>query len=678
MWSTPSSLLARAASALVFLVLAAEVAADPRPPGPLTAVDLLEVPRLGEPQLSPDGTQILFTVETASWKANRDVGHIHRVNADGSGERQMTSGAEGESGPRWAPDGRSFAFLAKRPGTDATQAYLMANDGGEARALTHHPTSIRSLQWAKDGSGLFFLAPEPRTAEDKAKLEAKDDAAALDEDFKQVHLWRIALGAASAVRVTGGDFSITQYSLSKDGRRIVASRGPSPLFGDSEKGEIVVMDADGGNVVAITRNTVDEWFPSFSPDGAQVVFTSPASAEFQPYYPSRAFVAPAAGGAPRVLAPGFPYAIDRALFTGDGRHALLAANMGVHNEVFLLDLATQKYRQVTDGRHELIGSSFVPDLGRLVLAVDQPDNPGELWLYGLDGAPGRQVTHLSERYAREFKLGRQERIEWKGADGVTVEGLLHYPVDYEAGRRYPLVVQTHGGPRSSDRYSFGDWQGYVKVLAGRGYAVLQPNYRGSTGYGEAFLRDMVGGYFRNSHLDVLAGTDKVIAMGVADPERLAKMGWSAGGHMTNKIITFTDRFKAASSGAGAANWVSMYGQSDTRGYRDPWFGGSPWTKDARIDVFWDHSPLKYVAAVKTPTLFLVGERDVRVPPAQSYEMHRALKANGVPTKLYVAPREPHTWEELRHRLFKINAELDWFEKYVMGRTYTWETAPKGE
>ena len=155
------------------------------------------------------------------------------------------------------------------------------------------------------------------------------------------------------------------------------------------------------------------------------------------------------------------------------------------------------------------------------------------------------------------------------------------------------------------------------------------------------------------------------------------MGWSAGGHMTNKIITFTDRFKAASSGAGAANWISMYGQSDTRAYRTPWFGGTPWGKDAPIAAYWDHSPLKDVAKVKTPTLFLVGERDPRVPPPQSMEMHRALKANGVPTKLYLAPREPHTWEELRHQLFKINVEIEWFEKYVMGRAYARETAPKG-
>jgi dipeptidyl aminopeptidase/acylaminoacyl peptidase len=276
---------------------------------------------------------------------------------------------------------------------------------------------------------------------------------------------------------------------------------------------------------------------------------------------------------------------------------------------------------------------------------------------------------------KTFKLPKQEKIEWKGADGTTVEGLLHYPVDYTPGTKYPLVVQTHGGPMASDKFGFSSWGNYVPVLAGKGYAVLQPNYRGSSGYGDAFLRDMVNHYFQNAHLDVMAGVDAVIKLGVADPDRLVAMGWSAGGHMTNKLITFTDRFKAAASGAGAANWVSMYAQSDIRTYRTPWFGGTPWQKNAPIDAYWNNSPLKDVANVKTPTIFLVGEADPRVPMPQSVEMHRALKSNGVPTHLYAAPREPHGWQELRHQLFKQNAELDWFEKYVTKRPYTWERAP---
>ncbi|MCB1032901.1 MAG: S9 family peptidase, partial [Acidobacteria bacterium] len=255
---------------------------------------------------------------------------------------------------------------------------------------------------------------------------------------------------------------------------------------------------------------------------------------------------------------------------------------------------------------------------------------------------------------------------------------LFYPLDYEEGKRYPLVVQTHGGPAASDKFGFGRWINYTQVLAARGWMVFKPNYRGSTGYGDAFLRDMVGGYYRQAHLDVMRGVDALIEKGLADPDRMVKMGWSAGGHMTNKIITFTDRFKAAASGAGAVNWISMYGQSDVRIYRTPWFGGTPWEEDAPIEVYWDNSPLKDISKARTPTLVLVGENDVRVPMPQSVELYRALRSNGVPTRLYVAPREPHGWRELRHELFKVNVELEWFEKWALGKEYTWEEAPVSE
>ena len=653
----------------------------------MTVIDMLEVPELGDPQLSPDGAEILYTVSVADWKENKRIRHIHRVRADGSDGRQFTSGANGESSPRWSPDGSRFLFTTKRSGEERNQAYVMPKDGGEALALTHHSTGVSNPQWSGDGNAVLFLAADKESAEEAAKKKAKDDVFALDEEEKQVHLWRQGVEPGQKEeQLTSGDYTVLQYSISQDGRRIALLRAPSPRFGDNDRAEVWVMDVDGKNALRLTDNRVDESFPSLSPDDSQVVFTSGANDKFAPYYANRAFLVPAQGGTPRVAAPNFPYAIDRAVFTADGRSLLLGANLGVRNELFVLELASGTYRQLTKGDHELSGLSYVPKLGRAALVVDQPDNPGEIWMLDVASPAGkpaaatasaapRQVTHVSERYARDFKLGKVERLEWQGADGVTVDGVLHYPVDYVPGQRYPLVVQTHGGPRSSDRLIFGDWSEYAKVLTGMGYAVLQPNYRGSTGYGDAFLRDMVGGYFKQSHLDVMAGVDKAIAIGLADPERLVKMGWSAGGHMTNKIITFTDRFKAASSGAGAANWLSMFGQSDTRSYREPWFLGTPWSQGARIDLFWEHSPIKDVAKVKTPTIFLVGEADVRVPPPQSYEMHRALKSNGVPTHLYIAPREPHVWDELRHRLFKINVELDWFEKYARGRTYTWAKAP---
>jgi dipeptidyl aminopeptidase/acylaminoacyl peptidase len=191
------------------------------------------------------------------------------------------------------------------------------------------------------------------------------------------------------------------------------------------------------------------------------------------------------------------------------------------------------------------------------------------------------------------------------------------------------------------------------------------------------MRDLVGDYFRNQHLDVMAGVDALVQRGIADPDRLVAMGWSAGGTLTNKLITFTDRFKAASSGAGVANWVSLYAQSDTRTHRTLIFGGTPWEKHAPIDAYWESSPLKDVANAHTPTLFFVGDRDPRVPKQQAMEMYRALKSNGVPTHLYIADREGHQWGSLRHKLYKANAELAWFEKYARGRSYTFERAPSG-
>lgn len=666
---------------LVMLVVPEDARAQA--PRPMTLVDLLNVPQLSDPQLSPDGRYVAYVLAEADWKANRRISRIWRAAADGTGAVQMTSGQEGERLPRWSPDGQMLAFLARRAARAdekeedlKTQIYLLPNGGGEARPLTAHDASISDLEWSPDGRTIYFVAEEPKIDAEKERDKAKDDVYAFDENFKQRHLWTVEVATGREERVTSGEFSVLGFALSRDGRTIALHRGPSPLFGDADRGEVWVMDASGENARQLTKNDVAESNALLSPDGAQVLFLADANERFETYYNRKLFIVPAAGGSARVLTPGLPYEIERAAWSADGGWIYFTANVGVESQLFRLAAAGGRPEPLTRGQHAIRGWMFDPRAGRHVLSIDEPSNAGDLWTLAADGGgePAR-VTRIFEHLGRDFRLPRQERIEWKGADGVRVEGLLFYPLDYRRGERYPLVVQTHGGPAASDKFGFGRWGNYVQVLAAMGYAVLQPNYRGSTGYGDAFLRDMVGSYFKNSHLDVMAGVDHVVRLGIADPDRLVKMGWSGGGHMTNKIITFTDRFKAASSGAGAANWISMYAQSDVRTYRTPWFGGTPWQTNAPTDLYWEHSPLKYVANVKTPTIFLVGERDVRVPMPQSVEMHRALKSNGVPTRLYVAPREPHGWQELRHELFKMNVELEWFERHARGRDYTWEKAP---
>lgn len=642
---------------------------------PMTLVDIINMPLVSDPQLSQDGRQIVFVKSEANWKADRRIGHIWRIQADGSGLTQMTSGTDGENSPRWSPDGKTIAFIAKR-GTEpeaVAQILLISTAGGEAQPLTTHVTAVSNIQWSKDGASIYFRAADPKPEEQKAREKLKDDVFMFDEDFQQQHLWNVAIAGKAEHRITQGAYSVLAYQLSPDGKRIVFHRAPSPQLEDSDQSEVWVSDADGSNGKEITHNSVQESDAGLSPDGAQVLFLAQANQKFETYYNAKIFVAPSGGGSARLLMPDLPYEVEKASWSKDGKSIYFLANMGVHAEVFKVSAQGGKPEQLTNGKHGITNWTMSGDANTQVFTAYEMTSPGEIWI--LQSGSPRKVTAIYEQMVREFKLPRQEKVEWKGADGITVEGLLYYPLDYQEGKRYPLAVQTHGGPQASDKFGFGGTQNYVPVLAAMGYAVLQPNYRGSTGYGDDFMRDMVGHYFQNAHLDVLAGVDYLIKVGIADPDHMIKMGWSGGGHMTNKIITVTDRFKAAAAGAGASNWVSMYAQSDVRTYRTPWFGGTPWQKDAPLAAYWDNSPLKDVWKVKTPTIFLVGQNDVRVPQPQSVEMYRALKSNGVPTHLYVAPREPHGWAELRHVLFKMNVELDWFEKYAMNRTYTWEKAP---
>lgn len=658
---------------LIILLLSGMLAAAQDKPG-MSIVELLNIPQVSDPQLSPGGEALLFTLDEADWEANKRISHIWRQQPAGGDSIQLTRGEEGESTPRWSPDSTLIAFLAKRGEDEENQIYLLSSLGGEAQRLTDHASAVSSIEWSPDGSAIYFLADDPKSEEEEKRDELQDDVYAFDENWKQQHLWKISLTDQSEERITEGDFAILSYRLSRDGEQIVVQRAHSPLLDDSFEGEVWVLDAAGHNWRQLTDNTDREFGAELSPDGSAVLFRSRSNGHFEPYYNDNLFVVPATGGPHRLLLQEMPYAVQEAHWSADGTSIFFAANTGVRSELFSVDLATEELVQLTSGDHNLRDWSYLPEIETHVALISTETNPGDVWQLKDDSL--KKLTAVFDHLQDTYFLPRQEAISWQGADGVTIEGILYYPRNYEAGRRYPLIVQTHGGPASSDRFGFGRPRNFVPVATARGWVVLKPNYRGSTGYGDAFLRDMVGHYFNQAHLDVMTGVDHLIDEGLVDEERMIKMGWSGGGHMTNKIVTYTDRFKAASSGAGAANWISMYGQTDIRIHRGNWFGGSPWLKDAPIDTYWENSPLREVWKVTTPTLVIVGENDERVPAPQSIEFYRALRANGVDSRLYMAPREPHGWRELRHQLFKINVELEWFEKHALGREYEWEAAPE--
>jgi len=586
----------------------------------------------------------------------------------------MTNGKAGESSPRWSPDGSRLCFVATRDG-DTAQLFVQPVGGGEAILLSKHETSVSDPEWLPDGGRIAFLADDADGKEAKDAKKRSGDVINYDRDYKQKHLWVLDLATKTEKRVTEGPFSVLEYTISKDGATLVYRTAPTPLLDDGDKAEIYVRPLAGGEPRRLTDNRVGERGLALSPDGMSVLFIAPTNARFEPYYQNHLFIVPTSGGAPRMLLADDSDEIEGAEWSRDGNTVLVRANAGVRIVLWTFDPTSGRRSRLTEGDSSVLSVSVDPRSGGWAAVIGTASSPGDVWIALNMGAPPVQETHFAEELAAAFRMPRVELFTWKGRDGQKVEGLLTYPLDYTPGTRAPLVVQTHGGPASSSTFHFAGWATYTPVLAARGYMVLDPNYRGSTGYGDAFLRDMVGHYFHEADKDVLAGVDALVAKGLADPDKLVAMGWSAGGHMTDWLVVTTNRFKAAAAGAGAADWISMYAQSDVRTYRTPWFGGSPWQKGAPIALYLQQSPITYVSNARTPTLLLVGGNDVRVPTAQSIEMLRALRASGVEAELLVFPGEPHGLRTLKHRLHKVNSELAWFERHLYGRSYEMEKPP---
>jgi dipeptidyl aminopeptidase/acylaminoacyl peptidase len=635
---------------------------------PMTLVDLLNIPRIGDPQISPDGRAIIFWLSTPDWTGNRRVAHLWRINADGTGLQQLSKDAGPPPYARWSPDSSTIAYLS------GGSVFVMPATGGAPRQVSKR-TGVSDIAWHPTGRFIYFLANDPPSDIERHRQRLRGDIIVLDETRAR-HLWRMAVADGAETRVTSGQDYIFAYRISSNGERIIISRRPTRLPADTDRMELWNIAADGSSPIQLTKNLVPEEDGELSPDGSQVLFVARASHRQEPYYNANLFLVPARGGEVRALMPDFPHEVLRAGWAADGKSIWMIVNTGVRIDLFQVDLASPKPRQITKGDHALVPPFWSTVAGRHVFMIDEPTRIGDIWTWSPGDASPKRVTAVYDYLDRDYALPRQQSVEWKGADGVRVEGVLTFPIDYKPGTRYPLVVQLHGGPESSDRFGWGSILFYYQpTWAARGYAILRPNYRGSSGYGNAFYREPVGGYFKNSHLDVLAGVDRLIAMGIADPDRLAMTGWSAGGHLVNKLITFTTRFKAASSGAGVANWISLYGTSDNRYDRDIWFGGTLWQKNAPLATYWEHSPLKYVTAARTPTIFFIGEDDSRIPMSQAIEMSRALKAQGVPAELHIAPNEGHDWTQPAHQLYKMNAEMEWIDRYTRQIEYKPETIP---
>jgi dipeptidyl aminopeptidase/acylaminoacyl peptidase len=705
------------------------VAQDTTAPRPMTFMDMQLMRSAGSATPSPDGRWMLYTVTTPDWKEAKRQSDVFLVSLQQgvSSTKQMTFTKEkNETAPAWSRDGTSFVFASNRDAPNdgsQTQLYLMRPDGGEARRitdakdgvstfafskdgrwlayragktgeeqlwrlpvtgmdsakaeqLTKQAAGVGQWEWAPDSRRIYFLAPDTLDVDEKERREKRFTVNIRNAETPLASLWVLELDTLKATRLTN-DTTITVAGLTiSDDGKWVGFRGTSADRYErniTEQGintDLYLLETVTGQIERLTNNQeVGEQGPGFSPDGRWVAFAAPDDLTRYTMGNARLYIRGVAdrGGRWRKLGESFDGDLGFSFWSADGKTIYFNEGIRATNQLFALDIEKNTVRQVTRESASL-SVRRDEDSGAILITYSDPSTPSTLFTVAsveqiADRRSWRQLTDVNPQ-VRGFLLGDETEITWTSKDGSTVGGVLVKPVGYQQGQRSPLIVAIHGGPASADVLGFNGGYG-AQVYAGAGYAVLRPNYRGSTHYGVKHKTDIVGNYFPPGFDDIMAGVDHLIAAGIVDGGRMGALGWSAGGHWSNWILTHTDRFKAISSGAGTSNWISMYAQSDVQRNRQFYLGDSLPYDD--FDAYWNQSPLKYIRNAKTPTMIHVVEGDPRVPSPQSVELHMALKKVGVPTELFMYPGQSHGIPDPRNQLVKSVSEMAWMDYYVRGQ-----------
>jgi len=624
----------------------------------LTAMDLMRIKGVSAPRLSPDGSRVVYSVseiKTEKDKEWKSVTQVWVVTTAGGKARQYTRGDKNSTAPEWSPDGTMIAFLSDREKDGERQVWMMMADGGESWAATTHKGGVSGFRWSPDGKSLLLTAADQPSKEEEERKKVKDDTMVIDRDIKMTHLWLFDIAKKEEKRLTEGDFTVSDPQWSPDGTRITYTTRPTPKADDGDLSDVWILTLKSGEKKKLLdQNSSDT--ARWSPDGKWIAYTGSVTRDSGPSI-NYLYLLPAAGGAPRQLTGKFDLSVGTPVWARDGRSIYFTTNVLEAIEAYAADVNTGAVTQLTKSG----GSTGITEISRdgktIVGTMSSAQRPTELYLTAPDFKVVKPLTDHNS-WLKDYSLAVSEIVKWKSTDGTEIEGILTRPAGYKTGK-VPFLLNPHGGPTGS---SLNNFNGTVQVLAANGFAVLQPNFRGSTGKGLAFSQANKNTWGKGDYQDCMTGVDAMIAAGIADPDRLGAFGWSYGGYMTFWILTQTDRFKAVSPGAGLTNIYSMYSQNDIQRYLR-WFYSdkSPW--DA-TDLYWDRSPMKYVKNVKTPTMILHGQVDTRVPIAQAQEFYMALKEQKVPVEFVVYPRENHGFTEPRHQLDRVRRYVKFFSKYL--------------
>ena len=680
----------------------------------LTIEDYYRIKTVGDPLISPDGKWVAFTLTTRIEDDNTNAIETYVVPADGSAApRKITHEGRSVAAPRWSDDGmlqyslnarvNSAVFIggdAPRSRPEAAASYKIAIDAPNATPVT--------VQAAPGG----VLSADGKTRALARDLRREPPAEVTGTDFEKRH----------ATRFRGRTFDWMRFQ--QDGQDY-----PTPDPRLRPAAEITLTTADGDNARTLTALGLRPSNVTWHPNGTSIAFTADENWKNEQVYESPdIYTVSTSGDVKRLTNDGYVWSslsyspdgqfllaertfgtgmiIDQKLSHGgsddlllwpasggtainltekwdlepnaprwsaDGRHIYFTAEKGGTTHVFRVAArAGAAVEQVTTGERRLGNVTFDKAMTRIAYTVGTYESPSDVWSARIDGSDEKRLTDLFADIRSEIGITRTERITWKSADGTAIEGFLTYPFGYQKGSgSYPLVVFNHGGPHSAVGYGFNFKQQY---FAANGYFVLDTNFRSSTGYGDAFKWATWGAWGTKDGQDVVAGVDYVIANHPIDRRRVATMGHSYGGFMTNWLITqYPDRFVAAASGAGISNWLSDYGIADIYRTKETEFFGTPWQPEA-IKRMVAQSPLMQAGRVRTPTLFVIGEMDQRVPYPESEQMYFALRRQGVPAKMIAYAGQPHGISGHWNNVHRMLNELQWIDKYSKARTNTSDLA----
>lgn len=641
---------------------------------PLSLDDLAKLHPVSDPQVSPDGAWVAYTMSTTDAATDKRDTDIWMISWDGKQNIRVTSSPDAESSPRWSPDGKWLTFTSSRPGkAKGNQVWALDRRGGEAFQLTEFKQNLSGYTWSPDGKKIAVILrekDEPET-EGKPAAEAKPKPIVIDRyHFKadgegylsgnnhaRIYIYDLATKKLDAV-TDSKDFDESNPEWSPDGTKIAFVSRRTKNWDRENNSDVFVVDAKPNSTPKqlTTFEGNDGGRLSWSPDGKLIAYTQGSAPKLSAYTQTKLAVVPATGGPARLLTAALDRNVSSPVFAKDGKSIQFLVADDRLEYPASVDLATGKITKVDVGKR--VVSAYSVSAGHMAVLSSSDDRSAEI--FALEGSTPRQLTGHNDELFASIQFGRTEDFLCKTEDGTEVHGLLVYPPDYQSGKKYPMLLRIHGGPNGQDAHT---WDFERQFFAARGYVVMNVNYRGSNGRGQKYQDAIFGDWGNKEVMDLLAAVDYAVKQGIADPDKLGIGGWSYGGILTDYTIATTTRFKAAISGAGSANQLTMYG-TDQYTYQYDNEIGPPWkTQDAWIKISY---PFFHADRIKTPTLYMGGQSDFNVPIGGGEQMYQALRSLEVPTQLVVYPGQFHGFTRPSFIRDRMERYVAWYDKWIKG------------